>query len=219
VHAVVTTWRLHLDVGTTERDPFICDLVVRGITAARAQGVVDVIMIVIEPDRLMAVSLFETLEEALATTPVALAFVADQYAQTLELISRVTGQAYELADLVDLDISTVRQSRESTSGEMVAHLAIWRLGPAIRPPEHLVAFLRASSPNGMPTLLAQGLTDVIVIRTADDTLLVIRLAPDPDVPADGQMLTERSDRHAGTFDLDEEIVGRAFDIPTLLEAE
>jgi hypothetical protein len=222
MHAVVTTWRLRLAARSPDRDAFIRALVARGITAARAQGVVDVVMIVVEPDRLMAVSLFETLAEALATRPVALAFVLDQYTETLELISRVTGQAYELADVADLDISVVRQNRGPTSGETHAQLTTWRLGPEMRSSDQLVEFLRMTVSSALPAMLEQGLTDVIGVRTADDTLLVIQLAQQPEAlvaqPRTAD-LPDRLGRIAGKGDLVESVTGRAFDIPTLLGAE
>ena len=223
MYAVVTTWRLHLTkTSDTERQDFIRGLVRRGISAAREQGVIDVVMIAVDPDLLIGVSLFETLEEALATRPVALAFVANHYAENLELISRVTGQAYELADISDLDVALIRQARETHGAsrqQMVAHLATWRLEPPVRPPDELLPFLREVMSHRLPEMLELGLMEALWVRTSDDTVLVVRLTDHPealDVLYSDDTLAESAQLLAGKAALVERSVGQAFDIPSLL---
>jgi hypothetical protein len=223
MYAVVTTWRLHLTKSSdAERRDFIRGLVRRGISAAREQGVVDIVMIAVDPDLLIGISLFDSLEEALATRPVALAFVEDHYAETLELISRVTGQAYELADISDLNLALIRQGRETratANGPIFAHLATWRLEPSVRPPEDLLPFLRDVMAHRLPEMLELGLMDVLWVRTADDTVLVVRLTEHPealDVLYGDDALAENAELLAGKAALVERSVGQAFDIPALL---
>jgi hypothetical protein len=218
MHAVVTTWRIR-DVPDSSRDAFITEFVQRGITAARALNVLDVLLVALEPDQLISISLFDSLDDALVTRPVALAFVDDHYSRHLDLISRVTGLVYELSDLADLDVAAMRQGRQRPDGSLSVQLATWRLGPDVRAPDQLLAFLRELIQYGLPTVLEDGLLDVFGIRTADDTLLIVRLIERPDAldtvyaPSAWQDLSALI---AHRVELVEQVVGNAFDMPTLL---
>ena len=219
MYAVVTTWRVR-NVPDSDRDIFIGEFVRRGISAARELNVLDVLVISVEPDQLISISLFESLDDALATRPVALAFVDDHYAGHLDLISRVTGQVYELSDLVDLDVAAMRQGRQRPDGPLSVQLATWRLGADVRAPDQLLPFLRELVQFGLPSVLEEGLLDVFGIRTADDTLLVVRLIERPDdldTLISASASRELSRLIANRVSLVDRVAGLAFDMPTLLD--
>ena len=141
MYATVTTWHLPDSLRDREaRDRFVRSLVLAGIEKARQAGVIDVIMIEVEPDQLVAVSVFETLADADAAAPMARQFLAERYDDTLALVSRVTGRAYDPHGLVPITREAVQQWRGDADA-MTASLVTWRLDPSLRAPEALGDYL------------------------------------------------------------------------------
>jgi hypothetical protein len=218
VHAVVTIWRVR-DPDVQLEPAFIRELARQGIDPARARGVVDVLFVAIEPDRLMAISLFESLEDALAARPVALAFIAGQYADMLDMISRTTGQLYELTEFADVNFASIRQQRPVYEGPYWAHLATWRLSENVREPGALVAFLRERVAAMRPQIDERAPVDEFAVRTADDALLVVRLLDSPEErspAAEVPVIVVEASTSDGLAQLVDRSVGRAYDVPTLL---
>jgi hypothetical protein len=218
MHATVSTWRIHESISTTvERDDLVRDLLANGIEIVRRAGVLDVMMIEVDPDLLMIVSVFETLEEANAAGELTPQFVADNYSGKLELVNRVTDRAYDPPRIVGLNRLDSRLWRGEAEA-MHANLVTWRLDPSILSPESLGAHLRGVWENFSPLLLQIGLLDVLVVRTSEDTMLAIRLYADRQ---SGDAAYDQAVRRLGTeytskVSVVEKAVGRAFDVPQLL---
>ena len=219
MYATVSTWRLHESIRSTESlDQFVREFLTSGINLARRAGALDVLMIELEPDRLMAVTLFETLGEATEANGTLQHFVAECYSDRLTTLSRVTGRAYDPCQLHGAGDGGSKQAAAASGGVMHASLVTWRLDPSIRTDEGVEQFLNGIWERYAQPLQRLGLLDVVVIRTAEDSLLAVRLYTGP---IEHEAAFRKAVEHVNeliesrvTFVSKHE--GRAFDVPQLL---
>lgn len=219
--AIVTTWRLHESIRTAaERDIFVRALLTDGIEIVRRAGVLDVMMIEVEPDLLLVVSVFETEEEADAAHQLMNPFITDRFGDHLELISRVIGRAYDPPRIVGAD-RVHTQFWRAEADAMYANLVTWRLDPSIRPPDVLADHLRGVWTQYSQLLSQRGLLDVLVVRTSEETMLAIRLYEDL-AAGDAeyqQAVNSLGIEYTSKVEAIKTEVGRAFDVPLLLGSE
>jgi hypothetical protein len=215
MYATVTTWRVRATIhDDAEFDQLVRDLVSDGIDVVRQAGVLDVICIESGPETLIVVSLYETPDEAMASGPPVLKYVAEGFADRFELVSRVTGPVYEIAHFAPVDQSEAQQWRESTPA-MYANVATWHLHPSIHGSDAFAGFVRQALDESLPFLRELGLLDAMGIRVAQDTLLVLRLFHDPSAFAalySEEAMAASQDLIAGKVELISQSTGRALDI-------
>lgn len=173
--ATVTFWRLAPAVRPLEiQDKLLREMTNRVIDIARAQGILDVIMVEVDPDRLIVVSSYETMEGAVATGPPLLAFLTEHYGDAIELICRSIGRAFEPSDYLSLDRNKSQDWRDDAEA-MYANINVYRIDPSIQDPEAFAAFLESVAPEFLTLMSQFNLLDMLVIRTAEDTMMVVRL--------------------------------------------
>jgi hypothetical protein len=171
----VATWKIRAPFGSpSDQEAFIRDLVQRGIKEARAQGVIDVFMGALAPDLLTIISLFETEDEAVAADEVAKRFVAREYRDSVEVIDKAIGPAFELRQFIDVDPADFPTLIDSPE-PLVAQFVAWRLSPAMQSPDHLEALLTRVWHDSFPELRAVGLCDICSVQIRPDELLTLRL--------------------------------------------
>jgi hypothetical protein len=173
--ATVSTWRLTGPPTTAAGwNDFVRDLVGRGISAARAMHVHDMVVIAVEPDRLIVVCQFETEAEAIAAERATLAFADAAYTAEAVSLERSTGRVFELGRYARLDRSHV-QDRAAPRGAMFAQIVHWRLATDVQDPAALDRFLSQAWSQAAPFLRAVGLYDIVAVQAAPDLLMAIRL--------------------------------------------
>lgn len=216
--ANVATWRVREPSNPPdEHHRFLREFVENGIEIARRAGVLDVVMVEIDPDQLVAISLFESAEDAAEANARLRRFVEDAYGDRLTTISRVTGRAYDPRQLHGSGIVEGPRVAGAT-GDMSASLVTWELDSSIRSDEAVEHFLQGIWERYARALQRLGLLDVVVVRIAEDAILAVRLYADSvehdaayqeAVATVGEMLAGRA-----TFVSKQ--VGKAFDVPQLL---
>jgi hypothetical protein len=214
MHATVTTWCLrHPPRDTAEFDRRLRALMKGGIELGRRIGVVDVLIVAFDPNMLLIVTLYETLDEAMEAGPHVLHYVREGFADQLELVSRVAGQAFETSQFAPVDRDETQQWRLDAA-QMYGNAATWHLDPSIRSPEAFEAFVSDVMAKSYERLKNRGLLDAFGVRISNDELLVLRLCSDPAIfdaiyseesIAAGQALLN------GKISLVEQSTGRAFD--------
>src|SRR6478735_5652657 len=165
MHATVTTWCLRnppRDVA--EFDRRVRTLMKGGIELGRQIGVVDVLIIEFDPNMLLIVSLYETLDEAVDAGPHVLHYVDEGFADQLAPIDRDEAQQWRL---------------EAT--QMYGNASTWHLDPSIRAPDAFEAYASRLMAESFPTLQSLALLDAFGVRVSNDTLFVLRLCSDPAV--------------------------------------
>lgn len=217
--ATVTTWRLAPSVQPIDvQDRFLREMTAEVIGIVRESGVLDIVMVAIEPDRLIVVSSYETLDEAQSSGPPLLKRLTERFSDRIALISRSIGPAFEPGHFAVVEGPDARQWRDEAKA-MYANISISRLDPSIRDPDALMAYLTTLADSVMSMLTRLGLLDVLVVRISDDTLLSLRLFEDPKA-FDAAMREARSsvspDLIAGKIEPVEQLRGRAFDAAQLL---
>lgn len=219
MYATVTTWRVRTTIhDDAEFDLLVHDLMAEGINVVRRAGVVDVFCIEAGPETLIAISIYETSDEAMASGPPVLKYMAEGFADRFELVSRVTGPVYEIAHFAPVDRSEAQQWRESAP-VMYANVATWHLHPSIHGSEAFSAFVRQALDESLPFLRELGLLDAMGIRVAQDTLLVLRLFHDPSAFAalySEEAMAAGQDLMAGKVELISQFTGRALDVLSAL---
>lgn len=219
MHATVTTWCLDESVQPPEqRDQLIRKLLTSGgIDLVRRAGVIDLLAIAIAPDALMFVSIYETEAEAVASGRPVLDYVAQHFDGVLQLVSRVSGEAFDLPDVGSLSRPQAQEWREGAT-VMHANVATWKLAPPLHSRDALVAYLQAGMHRYFLLFERLGLLDFIIMQPADDTILVINLHVDQ---AEGDAAYEEAilalrDAMAGKVELVTLQKGQAFDVPQML---
>jgi hypothetical protein len=219
MYATVTTWRVRTTIhDDAEFDRLVHDLMAEGINVVRRAGVVDVFCVEAGSETLIAISLYETPDEAMASGPAVLKYMAEGFADRFELVSRVTGPVYEIPQFAPVDRSDAQQWRESAPA-MYANVATWHLHPSIHSPEAFTAFVHQVLDESLPFLQELGLLDAMGIRIAHDTLLVVRLFHDPsafDALYSDEAMAASQDLLAGKVELISQSTGRALDVLSAL---
>lgn len=219
--ATVTTWRLAPSVQPTDtQDRFLREMTTGAIGIVREHGVLDVVMVEVEPDRLIVVSSYETLEDALASGPPVLQFISGRFGDRIELISRFIGPAFELGQFADVEETAVRQWRDEATA-MYARISYTRLDPSIQDPDAFVAYLAEFADQVMAMLSRLGLLDVLLVRISDDMLMSLRLFEDPaafDAAMREAWQSVSPDLMTGKVEILEQFRGRAFDATQLLSS-
>ena len=218
MYAIVATWRLLAPIQTgTARSEFLRELLTSGIDLARRAGAVDVVMIELDPDRLMTFTLLETADEATAASARLQQFVADRYVDRLEIVDRIVGRAYDPSQL-NAAASPGSRVWADDCEAMHASIVTWRLDASIRSPDALESFLHDIWERFAETLHRLGLLDVVVVRSAEDSILAIRLYAD-NIELDAsyrQAVATVGAMLEGKVEFVEKREGRAFDVPQLL---
>lgn len=214
MHATVTTWCLRnppRDVADFDRR--VRALMQGGIELGRQIGVVDVLIIEFDPNMLLIVSLYETLDEAVDAGPHVLHYVDEGFADQLGLISRAEGQAFETAQFAPIDRDEAQQWRLEAT-QMYGNASTWHLDPSIRAPADFEAYVSKLMEESFPTLQSLGLLDAFGVRVSNDTLFVLRLCSDPavfDAIYSEEAMAAGRDLIEGKISLVEQSTGRAFD--------
>jgi hypothetical protein len=214
MHATVTTWRLrHPPRDGAEFDRVVRTLMRGGIEVGRRVGVVDIVIIEFEPDTFQVVSLYESLEEAMDSSSHVFRYVEEGWADQIELISRVTGPAYDYGHFTPFDREEAQLWR-ADADQMYANVSTWHLGPAIRPPDAFAAFVTGALESSLPVMRSLGLLDTVGVRIGPDTLCIVRLCGD--ATTFESLYTDETMAAAkplidGKLALVEQATGRAFD--------
>ncbi len=217
--ATVTNWRLAQSVQPGEvKDRLLQEMVSRSIEIARERGILDVIMVEVNPDRLIVISSYETVEGAVASGPPLLAFLGEHFGDKLELVSRTIGRAYEPSDFVTLDRHKTHEWREVAT-EMYANINLYRIDPAIRDPDAFADFLHSIAEKFLALMAELDLLDMLVVRTGEDSMIVVRLFENPeafDRSMQRALKVYPPDLFGGMIEVTENVRGRAFDAEFLL---
>jgi hypothetical protein len=211
--ATVTTWRLDESLRETRAyEGFVRDLVRRNIGIARQAGMIDSIMINVEPDLLIGVGVYETEEEAEAAAPLAKRAAAMQ-ADKLEFISRVMGRMDDMPSLPG------RPPFDANGGaRMHATVTTWRLHESLRAEPAYTAFLRGVMEQNLALALEIGLLDTMIIRTSDEGGISIGMYETMEAAkaAVERATTVYNEHYAAIVELLDRKYGRADDIPSLI---
>jgi hypothetical protein len=217
--ATVTTWRLAESVQLPDaQDRFLREMIAGAIDIVRDWGVLDVVMVEAEPDRLIVVSSYETSEDALASGPPLLQYITERFSDRIELISRFTGPAFEPGQFMDVEEAVVRQWRDEATA-MYARISFTRLDQSIQDPDAFMSYLSGFADEVMAMLSRLGLLDVLLVRISDDTLMSLRLFEDPaafDAAMQEAWQSVSPDLMTGKVEIVEQFRGRAFDAAQLL---
>jgi hypothetical protein len=219
MYATVSTWHLVAPGRPVEEQyRLLREVVAGGIGIVRGFGVLDVVVVELEPDRLVIAALYDTLEDAMAAEAPIVAYMAERFRNRVELISRSTGPAWEPAHFGAVDRDDAQQWRTDANG-MYASIGTWRLDPSLRDTESLTAFLQGLADQVMSLLARLGLLDFLVVRLTEDTLFALRLFGDPEAFEAARAEAQESvptDILAGKMELIDRVQGRAFDAAQLL---
>jgi len=214
MHATVTTWCLrNPPPDTAEFDRRVRALMRGGIELGRQIGVVDVVIVVFDPDTILIVTLFETLDEAMNAGPHVLHYVEESFADQLELVSRVAGQAFETSQFAPVDRIETHLWRLSAA-QMYGNVSTWHLDPSIRSPGAFESYASDVMERSWSSLQSLGLLDAFGVRTSNDTVLVLRLCSDPaifDAIYSEEAMNAGQELLGGKISLIEQNTGRAFD--------
>ena len=140
-------------------------------------------------------------------------YVDEGFADQLELISRVAGQAFETSQFAPVDRGETQQWRLEAT-QMYGNASTWHLDPSIRAPDAFEAYASRLMAESFPTLQSLALLDAFGVRISNDTLLVLRLCSDPavfDAIYSEEAMAAGQDLSEGKISLIEQSTGRAFD--------
>jgi hypothetical protein len=214
MHATVTTWCLrNPPPDPAEFDRRVRTLMRGGIELGRRIGVVDVVIVAFDPDTILIVTFFETLDEAMDAGPHVLHYVEEGFADQLELVSRVAGQAFETSQFVPMERGETQQWRLSAA-QMYGNVSTWRLDPSIRSPEAFETYASDVMERSYSSLQDLGLLDAFGVRISNDTVLVLRLCGDPaifDAIYSEDAMNSGQELVGEKISLIEQSTGRAFD--------
>lgn len=217
--ATVTNWRLAQSVPPGEvKDRLLQEMVTRSIDIVRERGILDLIMVEIEPDRLIAISCYETMEDAIASGPPLLAYLGKHYGDKIELVSRTVGRAFEPSDFVTVDRHKAHEWRE-VAAEMYANINLYRIDPAVREPDAFLDYLHSIAEKFLSLMAELDLLDMLVVRTGEDSMIVVRLFENPeafDRSMQRALKVYPPDLFGGMIEVTENVRGRAFDAEFLL---
>ena len=215
MYATLTNWRLKesvLDVAAY--DLFAREMVQRNINSARDAGMVDSLLIRVEPDTLLGVSVYETEEDAAAAGPVARQAVGNVFADKLEFRSRISGRMDDMPALPGRNLSTT----DLTPPSMYASVTSWRLHESLWSEQAYTAFLKQVMEQQLALALEIGLLDAIIIRSSEDQITSVGLY-ESEAAATAAMersTTVYNEQYTAVLELLDRQSGRADDIPRLL---
>jgi hypothetical protein len=216
--AAVTSWQF----GDSHREPaaqhaFLRDLVRTGVARVREAGAVDIVLILLAPDRFTSVVCFEDMETLNATRLITQAVLAEHFADALIPLGRETGKLFEPYQSLAQDRQEMISRREQSGGTDV-YLARWSVGEQVLA-EGVEQWVRSIWSSNTDFLQELGLLDRMVIQVAPDQLLALNFFPAGEDGAGRyhQAITNRPKmlENQATFVAGE--VGRAFDIPEILD--
>jgi hypothetical protein len=212
--ATVTTWRLHESVrGADAYDAFVRKMVNRNIELARRVGLMDSLMIRVEPELLIGIGVYETEEDAVSAGPIAREAVGAFDAGKLEYLSREAGPMSDMPSLPG------RQSAALLNGaaQMHASISTWRLNKSLREEAVFAAYVSRVMDQNVELANEVGLLDVMVIRVSEDTIVTVGMYESLEaVDAAIQRSTRLYEEHyVADIELLDRKVGRADDIPLL----
>lgn len=218
MYASVSQWDLDPSLDTmAARAAFLKDLADVGIRHARETGVVDLIWIDIEPNRLVSVALFEDLADIDEYAQRSRTLLEKHRADKIRFVSREVGEVFE-PHLLLAQVQPPLRTRTSDVGSLCAYLARWRMDPSLHPPGALRAWLQDFWANNEDFLKELEVLDRMVIRTAEDELLVVNLYPEgsPGLQRYKEAAERRPHITTGRVTFIDGIEGRAYDMPALL---
>jgi hypothetical protein len=215
--ATVSSWQFHESL----RDPaarfeFMQSLVSRGITPARDAGALDALLVTIEPDRMIAITIYESLDDIEAAVSNTKPVIATHFSDQISLRTRETGPVYESNQMFAQEEAEPPARRAESDG-MGAYVARWTIDPALDSTE-VEDWVRTTWNDNQDFLHELGLLDRMVIRVTDDQLLVVNLFPEG---LDGatiyhEAIARRPNMIYRKVALISGETGRAFDIPALI---
>jgi hypothetical protein len=217
--ATVTTWRMAPSLQTEEaQNRILPELTSRALEIARQFGILDFIMIPVNVDTLMVVSCYETEGDARDSGPPLLSFLNDQYGDKLDLLDRTLGPAWEPSDFLVLNRTEPYQWRDAAEA-MYGNVNVYQIDPSIREPAALKAYFDSLSEEFLTVLSDVDLLDMLVVRTSEEHLIVLRLFENPDAFDRAMAEAQKAfspERFAGKITVIENMRGRAFDANFLL---
>jgi hypothetical protein len=214
--ASVSSWQFNESLTSAEqRLHFMRSLVSHGITAARDSGVLDFLLITLEPDQMLSVVIYESEADIPPAITVASKVMTQHFPDQLTLLGRERGPLYEAQQLLKPDEVDPPDGRSDSDG-LGAYVARWQIDPSLESAE-VEEWVRKTWADNQDFLRELGLLDRLVIRVASDQLLVVNLFP---VGMDGasvyhDAIARRPSMIYRKVALISGETGRAYDIPAL----
>ena len=211
MYATVTTWLLNESVRDTDAyDAFLREMVRRNIELARRVGMLDALMMRVEPDTLVGIAVYETAEDAAAAGPIARK-AGTSFGDALEFVDRVGGPMNDMPTLPG------RPTPIEPDGapRMHASISTWRLAERLREDEVFAAYVAQVMEQNVELVNEVGLLDVMVIRVSEEVIVTVGMyASREAVDAAIQRSTRLYQEHyVADIELLDRKVGRADDIP------
>lgn len=214
MYAAITTMRLDL-TGPAARDvpALLRDLVGRTCPAALAVGMLDATLLHLPPDRIVMIAIYDDEADAIAIASTVEETITTEFAGTVRWEQRVVGLLYH--SLLPDESELTWRSRAQV---LHATWSTWRVAPHLRSDEALERFIAWGRERFEPLLRQLGQLDALVIRSAEDTMAVLNLYPEPIEGQAGyrQVVAKVADFAAGNLELVEFQTGQAFDLAMLL---
>jgi hypothetical protein len=183
------------------------------LTAALGEGMLDAIMLHFPPDCVVGIAIYATVDDAFAAGRRTRDRVTAQCGTTLRQERRVVGVLFHslLPDESELAWRAEAQAMNAT-------LATWWVSPEMRSDGDLERFIAEGYRRFEPKIRSLGLIDGMVIRYADDELVVLNLYADPieGESAYAEAMTMVAEYAAGYMERIATQTGQAFDLPQLL---
>jgi hypothetical protein len=213
MYATVTTWRLHESVRHGDAyDSFLRQMVGRNIELARRVGMLDALMMRVEPDTLVGIAVYESEEDAAAAGPIARE-AGVSFGDALEFIDRVGGPMTDMPSLPGRPAPVETEN----SPRMHASISTWRLAEALREEAVFAAYAKQVMDQNVALANEIGLLDVMVIRVSEETIITVGMYESPEaVDAAVQRSTRLyQEQYVADIELLDRKIGRADDIPQL----
>jgi hypothetical protein len=211
MYATVITWRLHESIRDEDAyDAFLREMVGRNIDFARRVGMLDALMMHVEPDTMIGIAVYESAEEAAAAAPIA-SDMKVTYESALEFVDRVGGPMNDMPSLPG------RPSPTETDGALPTYASIstWRLAESLRDEAVFDAYVKRVMEQNVALANEVGLLDVMVIRVSEETIMTVGMYESREaVEAAIQRSTRLyQERFVSDIELLDRKFGRAVDIP------
>lgn len=216
MYASITTWTLHPSVRESDAVfKVLQDLVRTKVEIARSVGMVDSVLIYLEPETVVGISVYESEEDALAAAPIAREAIEASFTGSLRVERREVGPVYDVSPPHSVHHD---HPWRHESEAMYATLSTWRMTPELQAPGAFDRFLVDGNRTYFPVLRRMGVLDAMFIPHGEDQLAVLDLYGDP---IEGHAVYEEAvaalaEYIDGKLEPQEVRTGRAYDIPLLL---
>ena len=211
MYATVITWRLRESVRDEDAyDAFLREMVSRNIDFARRVGMLDALLMHVEPDMMIGIAVYESAEEAAEASSIA-RDMRITYEDSVEFVDRVGGPMNDMPSLPG------RPSPTDTDGAppTYASISTWRLAEALRDDSVFDAYVKQVMEQNVELANEVGLLDVMVIRVSEEIIMTVGMYESREaVEAAIQRSTRLyQERFASDIELLDRKFGRAVDIP------